>query len=91
LRERTIKELGTCQVRSETARLCARPATTKLQGVPFCERCAREQETYFAIGELTEAGGRAGGESLAVAIELIKKIESSSRLRPVQEHEPDAA
>jgi len=40
----------------------------------FCERCAREQETYFAIGELTEAGGgRAGGESLAMAIDLTKK------------------
>jgi len=59
--------------------------------MPFCERCAREQETYFAIGELTEAGGRAGGESLAAAIELIKKIKSCSRLRPVRDHEPDAA
>ena len=93
MRELTVKGLGTCQVRSGTARPCARPATAKLQGVPFCERCAREQETYFAIGEFTEAGGgRAGGESLAVAIELIKKIESCSRLRPVvQDHEPDAA
>jgi hypothetical protein len=24
-------------------------------GVLFCERCAREQEAYFAIGELTRA------------------------------------
>ncbi len=87
----TIKGLGTCQVRSGTARPCARPASAKLQGVPFCERCAREQETYFAIGEHTEAGGRAGGESLAVTIELIKKIKSCSQLRPVQDHEPDAA
>jgi hypothetical protein len=22
--------------------------------VPFCEPCAREQEAYFAVGELTE-------------------------------------
>jgi hypothetical protein len=26
----------------------------KVRGVPFCERCAREQEAYFAIGELTQ-------------------------------------
>jgi hypothetical protein len=25
-------------------------------GVPFCERCAREQEAYFAIGELAMRG-----------------------------------
>jgi hypothetical protein len=26
----------------------------KIHSVPFCERCAREQEAYFAIGELTQ-------------------------------------
>jgi hypothetical protein len=59
----------------------------------FCERCAREQETYFAIGELTEAGGggRVGGESLAVAIDLIKKIKSRAGLRPVLDHKTHAA
>ena len=76
MRELAIKGLGTCQVRSGTARLCDRPATAKLQGMPFCERCAREQETYFAIGELTEAGGRSGSESLAVAIDLIRKVKA---------------
>jgi hypothetical protein len=25
--------------------------------MPFCERCAREQEAYFAIGALTQARG----------------------------------
>src|SRR5215216_816443 len=25
-----------------------------LRGIPFCEACAREQEAYFAIGELTQ-------------------------------------
>jgi hypothetical protein len=74
LRELTIKGLGTCQVRSGTARPCIRPATAKLQDMPFCERCAREQEAYFAIGELTEAGGGiVGGESLAVAIDLVRR------------------
>jgi hypothetical protein len=41
--------------------------------MPFCERCVREQEAYFAIGELTEAGGIVGGESLAVAIDSIRR------------------
>jgi hypothetical protein len=32
------------------------------RGVPFCETCAREQEAYFAIGELTqEAQGLRNG------------------------------
>ena len=26
----------------------------EIRGVPFCEACAREQEAYFAIGELTQ-------------------------------------
>ena len=47
-------KLGPCQVRSKTARPCPRPASVEILGVPFCEACACEQETYFAIGELTE-------------------------------------
>ena len=43
-----------CQVRSETDLPCQRPAVVEIGGVPFCEPCAREQEAYFAIGELTE-------------------------------------
>jgi hypothetical protein len=26
----------------------------EIRGIPFCEACAREQEMYFAIGELTQ-------------------------------------
>jgi hypothetical protein len=26
----------------------------EIRGIPFCEACAREQEAYFAIGELTQ-------------------------------------
>ena len=29
----------------------------EIWGMPFCECCAREQEAYFAIGELTQEGG----------------------------------
>src|SRR4028118_880377 len=43
-----------CQVRSQTEVPCGRPATTTVLGVLLCERCAREQEGYFAVGELTQ-------------------------------------
>ena len=55
--EATTK-LGPCQVRSETGRPCPRQAVVEVWGMPFCERCAREQEAYFAIGELTQEEGR---------------------------------
>jgi hypothetical protein len=29
------------------------PSRGDILGIPFCEACAREQEAYFAIGELT--------------------------------------
>ena len=51
---RAVTKLETCQVRSETDRPCLRPAVVEIQGVPFCERCAREQEAYFAIGEMSQ-------------------------------------
>jgi hypothetical protein len=45
-------KLGSCQVRSKTDHPCPHRAVTEIRGVPFCERCAREQEAYFAIGNL---------------------------------------
>jgi hypothetical protein len=42
-----------CQVRSKTESPCLHRAVVEIQGIPFCEACAREQEAYFAIGELT--------------------------------------
>lgn len=56
-----MTELGSCQVRSRTDRPCVRPAVVRILGVPFCEHCAREQEAYFAIGELAWARGPATG------------------------------
>ena len=50
----TTPELGRCQMRSETDSPCGRPAATEVMGVLLCERCSREQEAYFAIGELTQ-------------------------------------
>ncbi len=48
-----VTKLGPCQVRSKTERPCPHQAMTEIWGIPFCESCAREQEAYFAIGELT--------------------------------------
>ena len=58
-----------CQVGSKTDRPCPRPAVVKIWGLSFCERCAREQEAYFAIGDLTqeEAAGL-GDEPLVEAL-----------------------
>ncbi|HVF02246.1 MAG TPA: hypothetical protein VNA27_13060 [Rubrobacteraceae bacterium] len=55
MRPEATTELGPCRVRSETDHPCTRPAMVTICGVPFCERCAREQEAYFAVGELTQA------------------------------------
>jgi hypothetical protein len=43
-----------CQVRSRTQSPCLHRAVVEVRGIPFCEACAREQEAYFAIGELTQ-------------------------------------
>jgi hypothetical protein len=40
-------------VRSKTQSPCLHRAVVEIRGIPFCEACAREQEAYFAIGELT--------------------------------------
>ena len=53
LKTEAMKELGLCQVRSETEHPCPRPAVMVIWGLPFCQRCAREQEAYFAIGEMS--------------------------------------
>ncbi len=52
--ETTRTKLGMCQMRSKTDNPGLRPAAMEIWGIPFCERCAREQEAYFAIGKLTQ-------------------------------------
>jgi hypothetical protein len=62
-----------CQVRSETEDPCHRQAVAEIRGVAFCGPCAREQEAYFAIGELVareERGLR--GRPLAEALERLR-------------------
>jgi hypothetical protein len=47
-----------CQVRSRTDSPCPRSAEVEILGVAFCGPCARRQEVYFAIGELTHEDGQ---------------------------------
>jgi hypothetical protein len=53
-----VTKPGPCQVRSKTDSPCLRSAEVEILGVAFCGPCAREQEVYFAIGELTHEDGR---------------------------------
>ena len=48
-----VTKPGRCQVRSKTESPCLRRAEVEILGVAFCGPCARQQEVYFAIGELT--------------------------------------
>ena len=48
------QEAASCQVRSRTQSPCLHRAVVEIRGIPFCEACAREQEAYFAIGQLTQ-------------------------------------
>ena len=49
---------GPCQARSRTESPCLRSAEVEILGVAFCVPCAREQEVYFAIGNLTHEEAR---------------------------------
>ena len=64
-----------CQVRSNTESPCPRTAVVEIRGVTFCGPCAREQEAYFAIGELTqeETQGLRSKPPLAEALERMRR------------------
>ena len=49
---------GPCQVGINAEDPCLRPAEVEILGVAFCGPCARQQEAYFAIGELTHEEAR---------------------------------
>jgi hypothetical protein len=49
-----MTKLGPCHVRSKTESPCLGRAEVEIRGIPFCGPCARRQEAYFAIGELTQ-------------------------------------
>ena len=65
---------GSCQVRSRTENPCPRRAEAEIQGVAFCGPCAREQEAYFTIGELTqEETDGPYGRALAEALKRMRR------------------
>ena len=81
-----------CQVRSKTESPCPRRAAVGIRGVGFCGPCAREQEAYFAIGELVAREEARGphGMPLTEALERVRRdraggtegiIEETRRLR----------
>jgi hypothetical protein len=62
-------------VRSRTDSSCPRSAEVEIMGVAFCGACARQQEAYFAIGELTDDEVEARdlrSEPLVEALERIR-------------------
>jgi hypothetical protein len=76
-----VTKPGPCQVRIYTQSPCPRSAEVEILGVAFCGPCARKQEVYFTIGELTHEeetkGGR--GKLLAEALEKIRRERTSGR------------
>jgi hypothetical protein len=74
----TSEQEQQCKVRSGTDIPCLRPAMVKVKGIPFCEPCAREQEAYFAIGELTEVREGLREEPL---VELLNRMRRTIRTR----------
>ena len=87
--EETMKP-GLCQVRSKTEYPCPRRAVVEIRGIPFCGPCAREQEAYFAIGELTEAPRNLQDDEQLVG--LLGRMGASRSLHHVADnHQIDAA
>ena len=68
-----------CQVGSKTGDSFPRRAVVEILGVAFCEPCAREQEAYFAIGELMDEEAQDfRGEALAEALERMRRARTGS-------------
>jgi hypothetical protein len=66
-------------VRSRTQSPCLHQAVVEILGIPFCEECAREQEVYFAIGELTQEGVQGfRSKPLVEALERMRRERVSS-------------
>ena len=50
---------------------CSHQAVVKILGLPFCKPCAREQEAYFAIGELMQEARGFRDDPLVEALERV--------------------
>jgi hypothetical protein len=85
---KTTSEQEQCKVRSRIDNPCLLLAVVKVSGVPFCEPCAREQEAYFAIGELTEVPDGLREKPL---VELPNQMRRTTWRCGVHADEPNAA
>ena len=83
------KAPGSCLVRSGTDDPCRRPAAAGIGGVPFCEGCARDQEAYFAVGELTEEPRSPHDDERLAG--LLGRMRRMTRGHAAYVDEPDAA
>ena len=91
---KTTSEQEQCKVRSGTDTPCLRLAVVKVSEVPFCEPCAREQEVYFAIGELTEVPDGLRERPLVEIkplVELLDRMRRTTWRRGIHADEPNAA
>jgi hypothetical protein len=70
---------GPCQVRINTCSPCTRHAEVEILGVAMCGPCARGQEAYFAIGELTQRTRGLRNKALADALKKIRRERVSRR------------
>jgi hypothetical protein len=62
-----------CEVRSKIESPCQSRAVVEIGGVAFCGLCAREQEAYFAIGELTQEDETQGSGG-TLLVEALKRL-----------------
>ncbi len=86
----TMTKPGSCQVGSKTEHPCLHLAVVEIRGILFCEPCAREQEAYFAIGELTRGKQGFRGKPLVEALKGLRRertggISASNRNRSMIE------
>jgi hypothetical protein len=71
---------GLCEVRSKTESSCPRSAEVEILGVAFCGPCARQQEVYFAIGELAHEEARdLHSKTLAEVLERKRRGHTGSK------------
>jgi hypothetical protein len=68
-----------CQVRSKKQSPCTNRAAVEIQGIAFCEPCAREQEAYFAIGELTQETQSLRSKQLTEVLERLRRERTGGR------------
>jgi hypothetical protein len=71
--EATTKQRNPCQVRRKTDYPCPYQAVVEICGILFCAACARRQEAYFAIGELTQEAHGLRYEPLVGALERMRR------------------